>query len=239
MKKLLLVLLFPSFAYAGNWTLASQNLMTITYSSATASGSGGGLSPKTFVQGSVSTTSGCGAQLASITTTAGHLLVMGCTIPNGNTGTTFTDGTGETWNTAVQVTGNPGIGIYYVKSAAGGATAPLANGTGCNAVNPCVMLEYSGNDGVSNYDVASSSVPLTTGLPYTTTAATTNFSNELMVAFLINGGGTAPTGQSGTARNTNSTVYSQDANVTPAGPYTSTWTTSVPYGWAAAQAAFK
>lgn len=241
MKKILFALLFSSPCLAGTIT-TSGTLMQITYSSATPVA---GLSPKTFVQGSTTTITGggCTATTDAKTITAGDMLVLGCKVANGNSSNTVSDTQSNSWLSAVSTTGNPGIDIHYVKSATAGSTIVTANGVGCNGSFSCVLLEYSGQNQSSPFDVAISSVPTATGLPITTTAATVASANELMVSFYVDVAGSGGfSGQSGTARTTTTgsgiIVYSQDANV-PAGSYTSTWTEGSPFAWSAAQAAFK
>ena len=244
MKKLLALLFLATPVYAG--TISTYgSLMTVTLSSAAASG-GSSSNPLTFVQivSTATTDGGCGSTL-NITPSAGNLLVVGCGTNNNASGITVSDNNSNSWLNAGTVTGSAGYyaGIWYVKSCNSGATIITAATNGCNGQNYCVAAEYSGQNTSSPFDVFSGSAPaVASSIPITSLSATTSGTNETMFNFLFSQAGGAVTGQNGTARYKNDQAsiswYAQDANVASAGAYTSTWTESSYYTWLSVQAAF-
>jgi len=242
MKKLLALLFLAGVAHAGTITTSFAPLGTITFSSGTAAAGGG--SPLAFVQATstASTDGGCGSVLNTITVAAGDLLVLGCATTANFSGITPTDAS-DSWLTAgSSITGSNFIGIWYVKSAVGGATTVTAATGGCNGVNYCVLAEYSGQNTSTTFDVFSASAPVATGInPLTTLAATTTGTNELMFSIAWADASGAITSQTGTSRyagGANPYLYAQDANIPTSTVYISTWNQTSPFDWMAAQAAF-
>ena len=234
----LLILFLPGISFAGTITTYGSN-MSFAYVSST------GGSSLNFVQAVSTATNdgGCGSTLGPVTVAAGDLLVLGCATTSNASGITPSD-VSDTWlNAGTSTNGGTNlVGIWYVKSAVGGATTVTAATNGCNGVNYCILAEYRGQNTSSTFDVYSGSAPVATGLSsITTTAATTTGTNELMFGFVMESSGGAFTAQSGTSRlisGINPQWAAQDVNVPTAGSYTSTWTETAPYVWAAAQAAF-
>jgi beta-glucanase (GH16 family) len=185
----------------------------------------------TFIQGTSNATfSGTTVAKAYASNTTGSSLLLAFTQFNAVTGSAaVTDTLGNTWaqiGTPTIIGGNT-VQLWQVpvNKAPGGAntvtsTAPVSNG-----FNVLGILEYT-NQAATPIDVVSAWAS-GTGTTATTPSITTNFTNETLVVFGVNGDGLTSTAGAGftlrVSGGTNQVVAEDEAQLNP-GAYAGTWT---------------
>jgi len=246
MKKILLCLMLSSPCLAGTITTTSTGLMTVTFSSGTVGAVGGGTT-YTYTQ---KTDAAAGTYTVNMVlgtnVTVHSLIVVGCQILTANNTMTVTDNNTNSYTAVTGATyvnqnggGSNRIGLWYTLNANAGATTVTCADSGHTATAvQGTAVEYTTASG-GTYDTGNYNSPVSAGSP-SGAATTTTVTNEFVVDYASNMGGTV-TSQSGTLRsNYVNQFYSGEEDTTVATPqsYSGTFT-AASGGYVMVQAAFK